>query len=115
MAKNYNIIITEAAEINLNEIVLYIAQNDIQIAKKIFKRIKEKIFALSVFPERGRIIPELLGQNIKEYREIIESPWRIIYKIEENKVIILVILDGRRNIQDLLTKILLRQCWLESI
>jgi toxin ParE1/3/4 len=60
------------------------------------------------FPERGRKAPELLDKNIKEYGELIETPWRIIYKIENNDVNIITILDGRRNVQDILTKKLIK-------
>jgi hypothetical protein len=36
------------------------------------------------------------------YRELIELPWRIIYKIEEDKVFVLAVIDGRRNMEDIL-------------
>jgi len=43
-----------------------------------------RINSLENFPERGGYVPELLKQNIKDYRQLIESPWKIIYKIEKN-------------------------------
>jgi toxin ParE1/3/4 len=52
---------------------------------------------LKHFPERGGYVPELLKNNIKDYRQLIESPWRIIYKIDENIVNLLIIIDSRRN------------------
>ena len=108
MDKKYDVVITKTAEDDLNEIVLYIAQDDLQIALKILGRLQEKVLSLKLFPEKGRIIPELKDQNIIEYREIIESPWRIVYRIDKSKVFILNIIDGRRNVQDLLMKKLMK-------
>jgi plasmid stabilization system protein ParE len=67
-------------------------------------KLQNKINTLKYFPERGRRVPELLDKNIKGYRELIETPWRIIYKIENNDVNIITIIDGRRNVQDILTQ-----------
>ena len=59
-------------------------------------------------PERGGYVPELLKQNIKDYRQLIESPWRIIYKIDKNTVNVLIIIDSRRNTQDILIEKLIK-------
>ena len=40
--------------------------------------------------------------NILSYREMICLPWRSIYRIMENKVWILAVIDGRRNVEDIL-------------
>jgi toxin ParE1/3/4 len=106
--QEYCVNITDNAENDLDEIILYIAQDNVQIALKILEKLKRKINSLSNFPNRGRMVPELLDQNIKDYREIIESPWRIIYKVENYDVNILTVLDGRRNIQDILTRKLIK-------
>jgi mRNA-degrading endonuclease RelE of RelBE toxin-antitoxin system len=42
--------------------------------------------------------------NIKDYRQLIESPWRIIYKIDNEIVNVLLIIDSRRNTQDILVE-----------
>ena len=100
----YEILWTDSAKQDLTEIIEYIAFNEIEIAKKQFIRIKESAEKLESFPDQGRIIPELLNQNINKYRELIISPWRIMYKIEGNTVYILAVIDGRRNIEDVLMK-----------
>jgi toxin ParE1/3/4 len=103
------IIITENARLDLHEIVDYISNRESQtIAKQINKKIKEKIKDLSDYPEKGRIIPELDQFNIIKYKEIIVAPWRIIYKIQQNNIFVLNIIDGRRNLEDLLLKNLIR-------
>jgi toxin ParE1/3/4 len=101
---NYSVNITQNAENDLDEIILYIAQDSAQTALKILDRLQKKIYSLKNYPERGRRVPELLDKNIKDYRELIESPWRIIYKIENNDVHILMVIDGRRNVTDILMK-----------
>ena len=63
-----------------------------------------------MFPERHRIVPELERYGYLLYREIIVEYWRIIYKIENNFVYIMLVIDSRRNLEDLiLKKILLRE------
>jgi toxin ParE1/3/4 len=104
----YTVNITQNAENDLDEIILYIAQDNTQTALKILDRLQKKIYSLKNYPERGRRVPELLDKNIRDYRELIESPWRIIYKIENNDVYILMVIDGRRNVSDILMKKLLK-------
>lgn len=68
----------------------------------------EKIFSrLSQFPERGSHPKELLALGIREYREILFKPYRIIYRIMDKNVYILLIADGRRDMQTLLQRRLL--------
>jgi plasmid stabilization system protein ParE len=105
--KKYLVNITQNAENDLNEILQFIAQNNPQNAIKIMKRIQVKISTLDHSPYRGSYVPELLARNIKDYRQITESPWKIIYKIDEDVVNILTIIDARRNLQDILIKKLL--------
>ena len=106
--EKYNVNITQNAENDLNEIIMYIAQNSPQNALKVMERIQEKIKTLDHFPNRGGYVPELLARNIKDYRQLMERPWKIIYKIENDDVNILSIIDTRRNLQDVLVKILLK-------
>jgi len=105
--KTYSINITQNAENDLDEIILYIAQDNTQTALKILDRLQKKIYSLENYPERGRRVPELLDKNIKDYRELIETPWRIIYKIDNNDVYILRVIDGRRNVSEILMNNLL--------
>jgi Txe/YoeB family toxin of Txe-Axe toxin-antitoxin module len=72
------------------------------------EKIKSRIKTLEHFPQRGSYVPELLKRNIKDYRQISEHPWKIIYKIDGKTVNVLTIIDSRRNLQDLLIKKLLR-------
>jgi addiction module RelE/StbE family toxin len=106
--EKYNVNITQSAEKDLNEIIEYIAENNPQTALRIMERIQKKIKTLYRFPNKGGYVPELLAKNIKDYRQITETPWRIIYKVENNNVNILTIVDSRRNLQDILISKLLK-------
>lgn len=102
MKKSYEIKWSETAEKDLISIMEYIAQDSPPVAYEKFMEIKEKASCLHAFPERGRIVPELKTQGIIQYRELIIAPWRIIYRITENIVHVLSVLDARQNIEDIL-------------
>ena len=102
MNKKYEVIWSNVAENDLKRIIEYITDDSPTIALKILKNIKQKVSSLYDFPERGRIVPELRDQGILQYREIIISPWRILYRISETNVYVLSVLDSRRNIEDIL-------------
>jgi addiction module RelE/StbE family toxin len=104
MIKKYEVIWSNVAENDLKKIIEYTADDNPSIALKIFKNIKRRAASLHTNPERCCIVPELGDQGILQYRELIISPWRILYRISENKVYVLSVLDSRRNIEDILLK-----------
>jgi addiction module RelE/StbE family toxin len=106
--EQYIVNITANAKNDLRNIISFISQNNPQTALKILARIESKINTLDHFPNRGGYVPELLKRNIKEYRQLIESPWRIIYRVDENIASVLVIIDSRRNVQDVLIQRLIK-------
>ena len=105
----YKVQIPSSVVCDIQEIVAYIAEDNAVIALEILDRLESKINSLKEYPERGRVVPELLNQNIVEYHEIIEAPWRIIYKIIDSNVFILTVIDGRRNVQDILLRKLMNK------
>jgi toxin ParE1/3/4 len=46
--------------------------------------------------------------DVHQYREVIERPWRILYRIDGDTVLVLAVLDGRRELRSLLLERLLR-------
>ncbi len=102
MKKKYEVIWSNIAEKDLIDIVEYISADSPSTALKSFKNIKQKASKLYSFPERGRVVPELRDQGIVQYRELIISPWRVIYRISEKSVYVLSVLDARQNIEDIL-------------
>jgi toxin ParE1/3/4 len=104
MTKKYKIIWSNSAESDLISIIEYIAVEEKSNAAKVFKKIKDKTSRLYHSPERGRIVPELKDFGIVQFRELIIPPWRIMYKVSENKVYVLSVIDSRQNVEDILLK-----------
>jgi plasmid stabilization system protein ParE len=98
----FEVIWTKNAQFDLELIIEYIKTDSLTIAKKIFHEIKKECGNLYYFPQRKRVVPELQQIGILKYREIIYKRWRIIYKIDNTKVYVLLIVDSSRNLQDLL-------------
>lgn len=107
MKKTYSVRWAATSESDLKGIIEYIAKDDPSRACKVLRKIKEKASNLHSFPSRGRIVPELQYQGITQYRELIVSPWRIIYRISKGTVYVLSVLDSRQNVEDILLKRLL--------
>ena len=105
----YEVLLTQSAENDILEIYNYVALHDsVSKAEKLFDRLKETCISLEKYPKRGHLPPELERINIREYSEIHYKPYRIIYQIRGKQIYIHCILDGRRNVQDILHARLLR-------
>ncbi|MEN8191512.1 MAG: type II toxin-antitoxin system RelE/ParE family toxin [Bacteroidota bacterium] len=103
------VVIDPQAEQDLKEIFIYVATNDsISVADKLLNSLEKTCFNLEEFPERGHIPQELKLTGIKRYLETHNKSYRIIYEIDNNLIYIHSILDGRRNIQEILSERLLR-------
>ena len=89
MSKKYKVIWADIAEDDPKNIIEYIANESIVNARRVFNKIKDRASNLFILPEQGRVVPELKDQGILQYRELIHSPWRIIYRVSENKVKVL--------------------------
>jgi toxin ParE1/3/4 len=66
------------------------------------------VLRLEKTPDRGHIPPELERIGVQEFREVFYKPYRIIYQIIGNNVYVHCILDGRRDMQDILQQRVLR-------
>jgi plasmid stabilization system protein ParE len=108
MKKGYEVRWASVAENDLLGVVIFIAEDSPVNAMKVLAKIKTKTAKLESAPMRGRVVPELQRQGISFYREIVIAPWRVIYKIEEDKVYVLSVVDSRRNVEDLLLARLLQ-------
>ncbi len=100
--EHFDVIWSGAAEKDFRQIIGYIGRENPVNASKVFERIKQKASELVSMPERGRIVPELERQGIRHYRELVFSPWRLIYRISGNEVLVFCLVDSRRNVEDVL-------------
>ena len=104
----FAVLLTNDAARDLEALYDYIALHDApQKADSVLEQIKKAFSRLSAFPERGAYPKELAALGIREYREIFFKPYRIIYRIMDKDVHVLLIVDGRRDMQTLLQRRLL--------
>ena len=104
----FAVLLTNDAARDLGEIYDYIALHDSPPkADYVLERIDQIFSSLSEFPERGVYPKELLAIGIREFREIFFKPYRIIYRVIDNIVYVLLIVNGRRDMQSLLQRRLL--------
>ena len=97
--------LTHSAERDLEAIYDYIAENDTQAsANHVLDKLMEVAESLAAYPERGSYPKELLALGIREYRQALFKPYRLIYRVRGKQVIIYIIADGRRDMQTLLTR-----------
>ena len=106
--REYEVLLTEGAEQDLESIYNYIAEFDCKAnADYVLDRLLEVVENLASFPERGAYPKELLALGIRDYRQTAFKPYRVIYRVIGQKVFIYVIADGRRDMQSLLMRRLL--------
>jgi toxin ParE1/3/4 len=99
----YEVLITQGAERDLEEIYDHIAEFDSpEKAEYVLSRLLEVAERLATFPDRGPHPKELQALGIREYRQTYFKPYRLIYRVTGKQVFIYLIADGRREIQSLL-------------
>jgi len=81
---------------NLIETNKYIASENPEAARKIINDIFEAGNKIKVFPEKGRIVPELRRKNI---REVFCYEYRIIYRIESKRIYVLTVLHMKQRLK----------------
>jgi toxin ParE1/3/4 len=102
MPRCYQVIWTPAAQKDLEAATLFISKENPQAAAKVFRSIRLKAALLYRFPLRGRLIPELAHIPGLPFRELVLKPWRLLYRIKEERVEVLAFFDGRRDLSEVL-------------
>ena len=106
---SFSVFFLSGAKQDLLQLHKYVALNDsLEKADRLIDDLQRTCSRLKTMPERGRIPPELERIGIREFRELILKPYRIIYSMAKNQVLVYCVLDGRRDLQDLLEERLLR-------
>ncbi len=82
------IIWTEFAVEKIEEFADYIALDKPSVALKWVRKIQRSVNKLKDFAEAGRKVPEIKRSDI---REIIEGNYRIIYRVESDRISILTV------------------------
>jgi len=109
--RRYAVELTAGAEHDLDEIVAFVATSDSPgRASALLDRLLATAETLVTAPRRGSIPRELQALGIREYRQTMFKPYRLIYTVQEQPrpaVFIVVIADGRRDVASLLQRRLL--------
>ena len=106
---SFKVFLTDDASRDLEGLYQYIDSHDVPgKADRVLDQIEKCFARLAEHPERGVVPTELLSIGLREYREIFFKPYRIIYRIISDRVFIMVIADGRRDMQALLQRRLLQ-------
>lgn len=104
----FEVLLTQGAEQDLEAIYDYICEfNGVASVNYVLDALMDVVENLSRLPERGSYPKELVSLGIKEYRQTFFKPYRVIYRVADNKVIIYLIVDGRRDMQAVLARRLL--------
>jgi len=104
----YEVRLTLGAEKDLQALYRDLAERrSTAQAETLLDTILGAIEALEHFPDRGATPGELAALGIRDYRQILLSPYRIIYRVIGATVFISLIADGRRDMQALLERRLL--------
>lgn len=99
------IVWSEDASDDLINIVTYIKEKTGKdSAIVIYQKIISHVEKIEVFSESGRVVPELISIGVLDIREIIENPWRIFYRVTLTEIQVISVIDGKRNIEEVLYK-----------
>ena len=84
---------TDNALKHLLDIYEYISRNSPFYAERMVDRLTKRSEQIAIFPMSGRNVPEYPGEDI---RELIEKPYRIIYRIKPDQIDVLAVVHGAR-------------------
>lgn len=84
---------TEPALSDLDAIADYIALDNPEAARQLVQRVFQHIEQLADHPKSGSKPPELRGWR---YRQVVEPPCRILYRLDGNDVYILYVMRAEQ-------------------
>lgn len=107
-ARRFAVELTQGAQDDLEAVHRYLAENrSAADADALLDAFLDKIGTLERYPLRGGVPKELEALGIREFRQVLLGPYRLIYRVAADKVFTLLIADGRRDMQALLERRLL--------
>ena len=113
----FRVLLVEDAERDIEDIHSYIALSDspdradrvLDALEELCDNLAERpARGLAELPARGNVPKELRDLGITQYREVHHAPYRVIYQVLGDEVVIHCVLDGRRDMESLLQRRLLR-------
>ncbi len=92
------ILLSEAAYYDMDSIFSYISQDNKKAAEILRSRLDKAIAQLADFPEKGAVLAEEDAPGAERgYRQIVQNPYIIFYRVLDDKIVIARVLHGRQN------------------
>jgi len=105
----FSVFLTAEAEADVFDIYRYVlAADGRDRADHVLAQLQKTCQSLAGMPRRGHIPPELERIGVRGFLEIHFKPYRIMYQIVDKNVFVHCVMDGRRALQDVLERRLLR-------
>jgi len=103
MGTRYRIVWSEAALQDVESILEWICAHDGPVAaRRVMDLVVGRAESLVENPERGRVVPEIREIGIVDFRELLEKSYRLCYRVHGRDVVIVSVLDGRRDLERVL-------------
>ena len=94
MAKRSSLSFAESSIADLEEVIAWFTEQAIpEAGRKLVEKVIVQTERLTLYPDSGRVVPEFA---MKDLREIIHPPFRIVYRREKRKVLIVRIWRSER-------------------
>ena len=103
--EKYEVRFLQEALDDLEEIVLYVARDSRATALRVYGELIEKADELSVFPKRGRHVPDA-KMSKAGYRMLLAKPYIAFYRIIDRNVFIYRVVHSAVNYPSLYDKML---------
>lgn len=106
----HRVVWTEVAIADLERILDYVVERDgVEHAERLYALLEPAIDGLTDQPARCRWVPELERLGLREYRELIVGPYRVPFRVVGREVVLVGVLDGRRDLEEILLERTLSQ------
>ncbi len=92
---------TQTAIQDVRSLREYIAKDSDAYADRFVQRIIEAAEQIAAYPQMGRRVPETDSDTI---REVIFQRYRIMYRVEPSRVLILMVIHGARDVAQITPK-----------
>ena len=89
---------TEHAVAQHASIAEYVSLSSPVYAEHLVDRLAQRLDQACEFPESGRVVPEL---GRAEIRELLEWPYRLVYRVHADAIEVLSVLHGRQELPEL--------------
>jgi plasmid stabilization system protein ParE len=103
VGERFRVVWSEAALRDFESILDHVALGDgLPAAEAVHRLLLPAIERLSSMPARCRVIPELRAIGVTEYRERIVRPYRVCFRVHGADVVLVAVLDERRDLEEVL-------------